>query len=63
MLDEVADSAMLLADRPATPMVRAPYKLILLLPSGRGGRSALAAFGSGPVLGAQVQNLSSMLSW
>src|SRR5262249_34695918 len=30
MLDEVADSAMLLADRPATPMVRAPYKLILL---------------------------------
>src|SRR3954465_15998663 len=29
MLDEVADSAWLLAARPATPMFNAPYRLIL----------------------------------
>src|ERR1700761_9160564 len=29
MLDEVADSAALLAERPATPIFRAPYRLIL----------------------------------
>src|SRR3569833_9611 len=28
MLDEVADRAALLAERPATPMFKAPYKLI-----------------------------------
>ncbi len=54
MLDEVAESAALLAARPATPMFKAPYKLILLFLH-RGG----AAFGRfrlrlTPFLGAGV---------
>src|SRR5690242_3870771 len=58
MLDEVADSAMLLAARPATPMVSAPYRLILRFLQGGIGVRPGPHFGLGPFLGSgfKIQN-------